>query len=179
MLHKQTPTNNGDEPPLIRKISKKLIVVNIMTLFFWPLLAQEAEPTVEAYPWDYGTIKAPVMVQTEISEKEPEEAPPELKPVNGHGNGTCVPYARERTGIELYGWAGTFLEQASSSGYTVTEVPMEGCMVVTSESGGHVAVVEEITADGIRVSEQNYKGLYVVSERIIPFEDPIILGYIR
>lgn len=179
MFYQQKPTNSDDEPPLIRRLAKKLVIANIMVVLFWPQLAHEAENPPPSYPWDYGTLKAPVMVQTEISEKEPVEPPPELKTVKGYGNGTCVPYARARSGIKLYGWAGTFLDIASDSGYTVTEVPMVGCIVVTSESAGHVAVVEEITDEGIRVSEQNYKGLYVVSERIIPFEDPIILGYIR
>jgi len=166
-----------DEPPLLRG-KKWIIALNIMIFCSFPVLAQEAEPEPNYYTWDYGTITAPIILETVKS--APVEEPTELKPVKYYGNGTCVPYARQRTGIDLYGWAGLFLDKASSSEqYVVTEVPMPGCIVVTNEGGGHVAVVEEVVAGGILVSEQNYAGLYVVTERKIPFESELIEGYIR
>ena len=178
MFQKNRVEKSDDEPPLLARYRKVWIVVNIVIFGALPVLAQEAEPESNYYPWDYGAIKAPVILETVVS--VPLEEPTKLEPVGSYGNGTCVPYARQRTGIDLYGWAGQFLEKASSSEqYVVTEIPMPGCIVVTNEGGGHVAVVEEVVDGGILVSEQNYAGLYVVTERKIPFESELIEGYIR
>ena len=172
--------NNGEEPP--SKWLKKpiLVAVYIVIGVFFPNLAHESTQPYGydnlAVGWDYGSLKAPVLLHTEITPKTP---PPAVKRVTGYGNGSCVPYARARTGINIYGWAGTFLKQAPQAGYTVVAEPVKGAILVTSESGGHVAAVEEVTATDILISEQNYKGLYIVSWRRIPLESNIILGYIR
>jgi len=164
-----------DEEPLIyKRLTLVALIVIGLTL---PNVAHEAAQSVVCRncAWDSGTLKAPIIIQTIRSVKE---HPPEVKPVRTYGNGTCVPYARARTGIQLFGWAGSFLDEAEDAGYTVTEVPQIGCIVVTSESGGHVAVVEDISDEGIVVSEQNYLGLYQVSNRVIALDDEIVLGYI-
>ena len=171
----------SEEDPHLKKWLT-LALVTMLLVLFTPRLAMEAEmeQVCHDYNWDSGTIKAPVMIQTEVSVKVegPIEPPPSLTSVKYYGNGTCVPYARQRTGVKLYGWAGSFLEKAEEKGYTVTEVPQIGCVMVTSEGGGHVAVVEDITEEGILISEQNYEGLYIVSKRILDPEDESILGYI-
>ncbi len=166
-----------EEPHLIRWLI--LAPILLFGLMF-PVLAKEAEPDLIShyYKWDYGAIVMPVIIETVKTVQEPIEAPPSVKPVNHYGNGTCVPYARLRSGIKMFGWAGSFLDRAIGDGFTVTEVPQIGCIMVTKEGGGHVAVVEDIGEKGILISEQNYKGLYVVSERWVGADDELILGYI-
>lgn len=174
---------DGEPPPYSHTIWKMLfLIVNITVWFGVPLSAQEAESGSIYYPWDYGTITSPIILEIVITTSMTPPSSPSVKliPVRNYGNGTCVPYARHRTGIALYGWAGEFLAKAGKSPlYEVTEVPMVGSIVVTNESNGHIAVVESITEDGIIVSEQNYDGLYLVTERSIPFESTLIEGYIR
>ncbi len=123
--------------------------------------------------WDAGTIKAPVIIETVIT---PE--PREVKKVVYYGNGTCVPYARQRSGIKLYGNAATFLSRAEAGGYATGSKPVLGGIMVTDETTGHVAVIEKIEENRVYISEQNVNGLYVVSKRWLDLNDDRIIGYI-
>jgi|TARA_Y100000310_G_C20704007_1_gene833005 surface antigen len=124
--------------------------------------------------WENGYIKAPEILLEPI-EKEKRL----VKKVYYYGNGHCVPYARARTGIQITGIAGRALEIARFRGYKTGIIPREGSIVVLNEGPvGHVAVVEKIYGDMLYISEQNYRGLYIVSERIISVSYDSILGYI-
>ena len=164
-----------DEPPSIWGTNYIISIIIILSLLL-PLPAHEAfDNSSQSLPqvgWDSATIEAPLLVIA-------EEFAPEVKqgPV-WQGNGSCVPYARAKTGIQLTGWAGTLLERADEGGYATSSIPALGGMVITNESNGHVAVVEEIEDDSIVVSEQNYKGKYIISTRKISLDDPKIQGYI-
>jgi len=165
-----------DEPPLIRG-TNYIILITILVALFTPIAAHEAFdnccPPPAKSTWDSETIKEPLLVASK------EFAPIiENKPI-GYGNGSCVPYARAKTGIQLTGWAGSLLERAEDAGYATSTIPAQGGMVITDESNGHVAVVEEVKDDTIVISEQNYVGKYIVSSREIPMDDPIIQGYIH
>jgi len=165
-----------DEPPLIRG-TNYIILITILVSLITPIPAHEAFdnccPPPAKTTWNTETIEAPLLVVA-------KEFAPIIKtnPV-GYGNGQCVPYARAKTGIQLTGWAGSFLERAEDAGYATSTIPAQGGMVITDESNGHVAVVEEVKEDTIVVSEQNYAGRYIVSTREIPLDDPIIQGYIH
>lgn len=72
----------------------------------------------------------------------------------------CVPYARARSGIELYGDAGTWWEAASGR-YARGAAPRPGSVLVLRPSGrmrdGHVAVVARVlSAREIRVDHANW-----------------------
>jgi len=170
------PPNRYRGPKIRKKIPHKkiIVVLNILiAVIGFPSIAHEADVEKPYYPWDYGTIKAPIILETEITPPERE-----VQVVTGYGNGSCVPYARERTGILLYGRASGFLAKATSSGYTTGTSPVVGAMMITSEGPGHVAVVESVSSSTVRISEQNYIGLYVVGERTLEIDDPVIQGYI-
>ena len=125
-----------------------------------------AESTVQEN-WDDNVIVNPIIYE------------PPVQKVKSYGNGTCVPYARERSGIQIYGSANTFLDQALLSGYNITDKPEVGAIVVLAESPmGHVAVIEELTDSGFIVSEQNFKGLYIVSRREVLSGYKGIVGFI-
>ena len=166
------------EDPLPKKI-----ILCIAAILIGLILPRAVITKVDIYPescdncaWDSGTIKVPVLVTTEISTHN--GLPIALNKKPWQGNGTCVPYARNRTGIELYGWAGTFLDRAPEAGYTISTEPIVGAMVITNESRGHAAVVEDIDENTIDISEQNYAGPYIISGRKLDISDPRILGYI-
>lgn len=70
----------------------------------------------------------------------------------------CVQYARQATGIELYGNANTWARQAASKGYTVTNVPKVGAVLSEPRlsKDGHVSVVIASSDNTITVREANY-----------------------
>ncbi len=169
--------NNVDEPPLIRR-TNYIILVTIILSLLQPVLNSTAS-SVEMIitndtAWNTEEVRAPLLIIAKIFA-------PKKRIVNYkvYGNGTCVPYARHKTGIQLFGWAGTLLDRAEAAGYSVSDLPAIGGMVITDESNGHVAVVEEVTNESIIVSEQNYKGLHIVSTREISLDSSKIKGYIH
>ena len=74
----------------------------------------------------------------------------------------CVPYARVRSGIAIYGDAWTWWDQAAGH-YPRTHAPAVGAVLVFSRDGGppggHVAVVRAVTTEReIRVDHANWLG---------------------
>lgn len=166
-----------DEPPLIRG-AKYIIILTIILSLTTPRLCHEAFDN--CCPPPAPTTLKPEHQEALLLVVSKEFAPEIKKPVSyAYGNGSCVPYARYKTGIQLTGWAGTLLERANEAGYATSTIPAQGGMLITSEGGGHVAVVEEVKGDAIVISEQNYVGRGIVSTREIPMDDPIIQGYIH
>lgn len=70
----------------------------------------------------------------------------------------CVQYARQATGIQLYGNANTWAKQAASKGYTVTNTPKVGAVLSEPRlsKDGHVSVVIASAPGTITVREANY-----------------------
>ena len=169
--------NNVDEPPLMRSTNYIILIAIILSLLqpVSGLTAPDNDVIVAPkISWDMTEIKAPLLMIAKIFAPIKENIDYKL-----YGNGACVPYARYKTGIQLYGWAGTFLVRAEAAGYSISDIPAKGGMVITNEANGHVAVVEEVTNEFITVSEQNYKGLYIVSTREILLDSTKIQGYIH
>jgi len=81
----------------------------------------------------------------------------------GLGGGSdleCAPFARHSTGIELYGEAYTWWDQAQGR-YARSSEPVPGGVLVFRRSArlpsGHVAVVnEQVSAREIRVTQSNW-----------------------
>ena len=165
-----------EEPPLIRGTNYIILIAIIFSLFF-PATAHEAFNNCCQSPhkitWNIDQMESALLIVS-------NEFAPEIKTtiLKSYGNGACVPYSRYKTDIQLSGWAGDLLDNAEDAGYVTSTVPAQGGMVITNESKGHVAVVEEVKDDSIIVSEQNYKVLHIVSTRKIPVDSSIIQGYI-
>lgn len=154
--------------PVTRLLLYSVCVVTIIAL---PARAEKAHAPYDDFQWDDGVLRREAWEPIPVVIKQ--------KAIQSYGNGTCVPYARERSGLQLFGRADSFLDQAADAGYSTTTTPMVGSIVVLDEGyAGHVAVVEEILGDSVRISEQNYKGLYIVSERTISVSYERIRGYI-
>ncbi|HEX3666367.1 MAG TPA: CHAP domain-containing protein [Rhizomicrobium sp.] len=84
----------------------------------------------------------------------------------------CVPYARARSGVQLFGNAGTWWTGAEGR-YTRNDTPLLGSvMVLTGYAGpgrGHVAVVSElVSAREIRIDHANWLG-----DGAIYLDDPV------
>jgi len=174
---------NDDDVPLKMVYRTKVVIfLTVIVALLFPLPAYESGmysgPPRKYHAWDYGTIKAPILLATEKTERKYIGFPRALNRKAWQGNGSCVPYARNKTGIKLYGWARWFLEKAPKAGYATSSVPVIGGMVITNEGGGHVAVVEDVIDGNIHVSEQNVAGLYKVTRRVISATSSAIMGYI-
>lgn len=98
--------------------------------------------------------------------------------------GNCTSYVAERYDLtHADGWrgdGGEWLDRAAALGKEVSSDPKPGDIMVTGEgASGHVAIVEAVNNDGtVTVSEMNYKGYNVVSERTLSSDAPQVKGYI-
>ncbi|HEV3233755.1 MAG TPA: CHAP domain-containing protein, partial [Candidatus Dormibacteraeota bacterium] len=80
-------------------------------------------------------------------------------------------------------WMGNAIEwwpNARSFGFAEGSTPKVGAIMVTRESWyGHVAYVESVDPDGgFTVSEMNYKGFGVISQRHFSSVPSFVVGFI-
>lgn len=104
------------------------------------------------------------------------------KPEHRFFAGYCTWYAarkwKEFTGtpVTWHGDGGSWFAHAAAEGRKVSSDPkaaVRGAVIVWTRVGqaGHVAFVEEVTEEGIRISEMNAHGLWVVSDAFLPFSN--------
>lgn len=96
---------------------------------------------------------------------------------NRYAAGNCTWYAYERRLAlgkpigGLWGNAYSWASSARMAGFVVDQNPQPGDVFQTSYGGGgygHVGVVESVDGDNIYVSDMNYGGYNVVTQRTIP-----------
>lgn len=94
--------------------------------------------------------------------------------------GYCTYYVSERRDIPWSGNAISWLSGARSFGFQTGNTPQVGAIIVTSEGGatGHVGMVDGVNGDQIMITEMNYRGFGVISQRTISASYGAILGYI-
>jgi surface antigen len=83
-------------------------------------------------------------------ERAPDEAyEPTARVANSRSRLQCVPFARQESGVEIYGNANTWWTQARGR-YETSEAPVEGGVLVlrgySTDNRGHVAVVKEVVS---------------------------------
>lgn len=176
--------------PIFRRIQTALVAVFLL-LGFQPVngvQAHQEEPGLvvsNAPVQDY--LEKPLIVATKITPPPVVKRKPAVKRgviyANGYAPGYCTAYAATlRPDLPRnLGNARTWTQRASAQGIAVGTEPHVGAIVQTRESRyGHVAFVLSVNTDRgtIRVTEANYKGWNVVSEREIDIGDPKIVGYI-
>ena len=92
------------------------------------------------------------------------------KPV---GNGECVAF------LQAHGFEGFRGNAYEWKKYVNSDIGWVGSAVLLDEGKyQHLALIIGIDG-GYNLMEQNYEGLYVVSERTIPFDYPLIVGFIN
>jgi len=81
--------------------------------------------------------------------------------VNGYEYGYCTWYVATRIPVPgNWGNANTWSYYAPSSGWTVSKTPRKGAVAQTTGPGfGHVAVVEDVSADGLMIKYSDMNGL--------------------
>jgi hypothetical protein len=99
------------------------------------------DPTVTEGPSEHA------MLAPSSFERAPDEAyEPIARITNGRAKLQCVPFARRESGVEIYGNANTWWQQAAGR-YETAERPTEGAVMVLhgyrTNARGHVAVVKE------------------------------------
>jgi surface antigen len=94
--------------------------------------------------------------------------------------GWCTWYVATRRDVTWIGNAYQWFGNAQAQGYPVGSTPLAGAVMVTWESGlGHVAYVESVNADGSwLVSEMNFRGFGVTSQRTIKRGQVPLIGFI-
>ena len=127
-------------------------------------------------------VDSDVTVLSPVESNSPS-APAYLnKPEHKFFAGYCTYYAakkwKEFTGLPVtwHGDGGRWFDHAAEEGRSVSSDPqaaVRGAVIVWTRAGqaGHVAFVEEVTDDGIRISEMNAHGLWVVSDAFLPFSN--------
>lgn len=89
---------------------------------------------------------------------------------NGYSYGYCTWYVKNKRPDIPNSWgnADTWDDYAPSSGYKVGSTPKAGAIGVT-KAYMHVVYIEKVNKDGtVLVSEMNYNGWNVVSQRVAP-----------
>jgi hypothetical protein len=102
------------------------------------------DPMVTEGPSSHATL-AP-----RAFERAPDEAyEPTARIADARSRLQCVPFARQESGVEIYGNANTWWTQARGR-YETTSDPSEGAVMVlrgyATENRGHVAVVKEVVS---------------------------------
>jgi len=102
------------------------------------------DPSVREGPSQFATM-APSAFKP-----APDDAyEPTARVTNARARLQCVPFARDESGVEIYGNANTWWRQAQGR-YETTEAPIEQSVMVlrgyATATRGHVAVVREIVS---------------------------------
>lgn len=96
---------------------------------------------------------------------------------NRYAAGNCTWYAYERRAAmgrpigSFWGNAYSWASSARSAGFVVNQTPEAGDIFQTSSGGGgygHVGIVERVDDQNIYVSDMNYGGYNVITQRTIP-----------
>ena len=138
---------------------------------------------------DYNYLRDPSSVSAGTVLVVPGGEGPKLKsPIPGSTAanhfpwGWCTWYVASRVGIPWNGNAWEWYGAAQAYGYDVGQKPQPGSVMVSWDSFwyGHVAYVESVNPDGsFLISEMNYKGFGVVSQRtVVPGKGAPLIGFI-
>lgn len=114
----------------------------------------------------------PFPIQTPVitPQNSPQSVPRGSSSGNLYDAGQCTAYAKDRRPDlpNNLGNANTWGTKAAAQGFTVNNTPSPGAIGV-AKGYMHVVYVESVNPDGsVNISEQNYKGPFIVSSRTAP-----------
>lgn len=111
--------------------------------------------------------EARVAAEKQRIERERQAALKRVQYRNSYTFGNCTYYVASRRSVPpTWGNARAWLYSAQASGWTTGPVPQVGAIAWTSAGPlGHVALVEAIQGNLVKVSEMNYAGYNVISSR--------------
>jgi len=155
-----------------KKLGIFLFIMALILVIFWPLPAMESGLDGEK-TWEELYFESFPPKKYDFK----NHLPANLNKVWYSGNGSCMPYARHRSGLPVYGAASTVMYRLNDT-LATTSQPQIGAVVITTDGPGHIAVVEGVSTSSILISEQNYIGLYQKSKRKIDIKSKSIVVYI-
>jgi len=93
--------------------------------------------------------------------------------------GWCTWYVSSRRSVAWSGNAREWYAAARSLGFSVGAAPQVGAIMVSRESGyGHVAYVESVNGNSFTISEMNFHGFGVISQRHLTVGQVPLIGFI-
>ena len=93
--------------------------------------------------------------------------------------GWCTWYVASRRSVAWSGNAGQWYAAARALGFAVGPTPRPGAIMVSRESGyGHVAYVESVSGNSFTISEMNFHGFGVISQRHLSLGQVPLIGFI-
>lgn len=134
--------------------------------------------TLKLPPEDLSAARL-AQLQASGSAKTAVKRPPGSQK-NAYPWGWCTYYVATRRYVPpRWGNAISWLASAKRAGYPTGSAPAPGAIVVFNQSyWGHVAYVESVSGNSIRISEMNYVGWGKINQRTIPAHGGGILGYV-
>lgn len=146
----------------IRKILKTLIVaVSFYSFLAWANVAQEDTIAVDIQSALYVTVL-----------NVPPDSPPSPKfDLTPTEDGFCVSFVKKNGFSQYSGNANEWMK------YINSRIPAIGEAVVLSYGDiGHLALITNITDEGIEIYEQNFVGQWIVSHQLL--DKRRVIGYI-
>jgi surface antigen len=122
-------------------------------------------------------IEAPLIVETVVTPRASTIAVPNSRFPYGY----CTWYVASRTTIPWSGNARDWLVNAKAYHYSTGEEPQTGSILVSNDGPlGHVSLVESVNSSTqtFTISEMNYRGYGIISDRTLPFDSRNIKGFI-
>lgn len=104
-----------------------------------------------------------------------------VKPASYFIAGTCTYYVATKFLVTWGGNANMWAINARAQGYRVDKTPEAGSVMETYESSGagHVAYIEKIENGTIFISDMNFAGKWIITERQFPANSPLIKAIIH
>lgn len=124
----------------------------------------------EAIPERAAPVVAPVVTRAARSSRAARGVEPKVRGSsagNTYTGGYCTWYAKERRPDlpNRLGNASAWVTSAAAQGFATGSTPQAGAI---GQQGNHVVYVESVNGDGtVTVSEMNYKGLGIISNRTV------------
>jgi len=86
--------------------------------------------------------------------------------------GSCVWFVAQKRAVGNWGNANQWLSNARAAGFATGNTPQVGAIAWTGRGTlGHVAYTEKVEGNRALISEMNYKGLGVLSQRWVSFDE--------
>jgi hypothetical protein len=118
------------------------------------------------------------LIQSTVYQQNRTMVPVDFSLKKGVGNGYCVDLVKYYRDIPWSGNAKEYYQNAIDNGFNVGNRPqINAIWVSTKGTYGHVAMVTETYNDSFKIIEQNVRGRYIISTRIIENNDNYLFIY--
>ena len=131
---------------------------------------QEISQTCDANP-ACAKAKADAALEADRAKTASDMQPP-FTYANTYASGNCTYYVASRIAVPSYlGNANAWLSGLLNAGWRGGEARRGAIAQTYAGWAGHIAVVEEVRGDQVLISEMNYEGYGVISQRWTPVSD--------